>query len=116
MAKAAISGHHSAPWGLFAITRAEDGTALGGIGFHGPPGGARWRSATTWSPRRGRGLGHRRAAAAAGVDAGPAAGRHRRGSRRAGERPSQRVLARTGFRRVADRGPLRAYELRAVHG
>lgn len=35
--KAYESGVHRPEWGMFVLVRNEDGRALGGIGFHGPP-------------------------------------------------------------------------------
>lgn len=31
-------GWHRPPWGLYVIVRSADGLAVGGAGFHGPPG------------------------------------------------------------------------------
>jgi RimJ/RimL family protein N-acetyltransferase len=36
-AKAAEAGVFDPAWGVYAIVRTEDGLAVGGIGFHGPP-------------------------------------------------------------------------------
>ena len=35
--KAAEGGVYQPGWGAFAIVRLEDGAAIGGVGFHGPP-------------------------------------------------------------------------------
>ncbi|MGW6268119.1 GNAT family N-acetyltransferase [Streptomyces sp. NPDC055060] len=35
--KAYASGVHRPEWGMFALVRAEDEVAIGGMGFHGPP-------------------------------------------------------------------------------
>jgi RimJ/RimL family protein N-acetyltransferase len=37
VAKAAEAGLFDPAWGVYAIVRTEDGLAVGGIGFHGPP-------------------------------------------------------------------------------
>ncbi|MFI9029423.1 GNAT family N-acetyltransferase [Streptomyces sp. NPDC053560] len=37
MVQLAAAGLYRPGWGTYAITRTEDGVALGGIGFHGPP-------------------------------------------------------------------------------
>ncbi|MEY9837360.1 GNAT family N-acetyltransferase [Streptacidiphilus sp. EB103A] len=37
VARADEVGWHRPPWGLYAITRRDDGYAIGSIGFHGPP-------------------------------------------------------------------------------
>ncbi|MFC1410296.1 GNAT family N-acetyltransferase [Streptacidiphilus sp. N1-12] len=39
--KAAETGAYDPRWGAFAIIRREDGAALGGAGYHGPPSGGR---------------------------------------------------------------------------
>ena len=36
-AKAAQAGVFAPRWGVYAVVRTEDGAAVGGIGFHGPP-------------------------------------------------------------------------------
>jgi len=36
---AALAGVFDPGWGAYAIVRTEDGRALGGVGFHGPPSG-----------------------------------------------------------------------------
>nr|WP_237694798.1 GNAT family N-acetyltransferase [Streptomyces sp. SID5468] len=112
--KAADAGAYQAGWGLFAILRAADGVALGGIGFHGPPRdgsvevgydltpsarGAGWatdalRLLTGWALSR------------SGVDTVLAA-------TEPGNAPSQRVLARVGFTRAEDADGLRMFVLRA---
>ncbi|PRH80933.1 GNAT family N-acetyltransferase [Streptomyces solincola] len=38
VAGAAADGSHRPGWGTYVIVRAEDGRAVGGIGFHAPPG------------------------------------------------------------------------------
>ncbi len=112
VAKAAVAGEHHPHWGLFAILRTEDATAVGGMGFHGPPvdgvvevgydlsvsgRGAGWatdalRLLTDWTLRQ---PGVHTVLATTEPDNGP----------------SQRVLDRVGFRRVEDREGLWAYEL-----
>ncbi|WP_370151536.1 GNAT family N-acetyltransferase [Streptacidiphilus sp. EB129] len=37
MTRAVQAGGYEPAWGVFAIIRLEDGAAVGGIGFHGPP-------------------------------------------------------------------------------
>ena len=37
LAGAAHAGVYHPDWGAYAIVRTEDGRALGGVGFHGPP-------------------------------------------------------------------------------
>lgn len=114
MVKAADAGRYAPGWGLFAIQRAADAVAIGGIGFHGPPAdgavevgydlsvsarGAGWatealRVLAGWALRQ------------PGVSTVMAATAPE-------NTPSQRVLDRVGFTRVADRAGLRRYELSA---
>ncbi|MDF9811395.1 GNAT family protein [Streptomyces sp. SPB162] len=101
-------------WGVFVIQRSEDGVAVGGIGFHGPPAdgvaeigydlsvsarGAGWATdalllLARWTFTR-PGVGKLLA------------------TTEPENIPSQRVLERAGFTRVADHGELRAFELPA---
>ncbi|WP_231626765.1 GNAT family N-acetyltransferase [Streptomyces apocyni] len=37
LAKAAANGSYRPGWGMYALVRTDDGLALGGMGFHGPP-------------------------------------------------------------------------------
>ncbi|MBC3843270.1 GNAT family N-acetyltransferase [Streptacidiphilus sp. 4-A2] len=37
ISSAEIAGVFDPAWGAYAVIRTEDGTAVGGIGFHGPP-------------------------------------------------------------------------------
>ncbi|MCQ4040562.1 GNAT family N-acetyltransferase [Streptantibioticus rubrisoli] len=112
VAKASAAGQHRPHWGLFAILRAEDAVAVGGMGFHGPPvdgvvevgydlsvsgRGSGWatdalRLLTDWTLRQ---PGVHTVLAMTEPD----------------NRPSQRVLERAGFHRVEDREGLWAYEL-----
>lgn len=114
VAQAAAEGRYAPGWGMFAILRAADRVAVGGVGFHGPPcDGAVEVGYDLSASARGRGLATEalgllcgwalRQPGVAGVIAGtePANG------------PSQRVLDRVGFTRVADRGGLWMYELSA---
>jgi RimJ/RimL family protein N-acetyltransferase len=109
---AARAGVYRPGWGLFAITRSEDGTALGGAGFHGPPDRGAVEIGYDLS-ESGRGAGWATDAARAlcqwalsqpGVLMVLA-------TTEPGNRASQAVLERVGFVRVADRGELWAYEL-----
>ncbi|WP_328917546.1 MULTISPECIES: GNAT family N-acetyltransferase [unclassified Streptomyces] len=111
VASAAV-GVYCGGWGLFAITRTEDGTALGGAGFHGPPDEGAVEIGYDLSVS-GRGAGWATDAARAlcqwalaqpGVLVVQA-------TTEPGNRASQAVLERVGFLRVADRGELWAYEL-----
>lgn len=109
------AGVYRPGWGLFAITRAEDGVAVGGIGFHGPPDhgtveigydlaesarGAGWatdaaRTLCQWALAQPEVVVVLATTEPANV-------------------PSQAVLQRVGFQRVADRGELWAFEITAM--
>ncbi|WP_037915197.1 GNAT family N-acetyltransferase [Actinacidiphila yeochonensis] len=109
---AAAAGVYQPGWGLFAIQRTADGTAVGGAGFHGPPDRGAVEIGYDLAPSaRGDGWATDAARAlcvwalsqpqvvvvlAATVP---------------GNRASQAVLERIGFERVSDRGELWAYEL-----
>jgi len=109
---AARAGAYRPGWGLFAITRTEDGTALGGVGFHGPPDHGAVEIGYDLS-ESARGMGWATDAARVlcqwalaqpGVLVVVA-------TTEPGNHASQSVLGRVGFTRVTDRGMLWAYEL-----
>jgi RimJ/RimL family protein N-acetyltransferase len=112
---AAKAGVYRSGWGIFAVIRSEDGTAVGGAGFHGPPDRGAVEIGYDLS-ESARGCGWATDAARAlcqwalaqpGVLMVLATTEH-------GNRPSQAVLERVGFERVADRGDLWAYELTSM--
>lgn len=99
-------------WGLFVIQRSEDSAVLGGIGFHGPPGDG--------SAEIGYDLTESARGAGWATDAVVVLSRWALSlpsvhtvlaTTDPGNQPSQRVLIRAGFTRVADRDGLWAYEL-----
>lgn len=110
--RAAEAGVHRPGWGLFVLQRAEDGAAVGGIGFHGPPAegtveigydltesarGFGWatdavRVLSSWALRQPE---VQRVVATTEAD----------------NLPSRRVLERAGYHRTEDRGTLIAFEL-----
>ncbi|MFE2377367.1 GNAT family N-acetyltransferase [Streptomyces sp. NPDC059398] len=114
VAMAAEAGAYVSGWGLFVIQRATDGAALGGIGFHGPPSegtveigydltesarGAGWATdaviaLSRWTLQ----LPHVQTVLA---------------TTEPGNLPSQQVLRRAGFTRLADLDGLWAYALTA---
>jgi len=112
--RAAEAGYHSPGWGLYVIVRREDGAAVGGIGFHGPPAdGSVEIGFDLVSPGRGHGYATESLGALAdtalhrpGVDRVVAT------AARTNE-PSQRVMLRAGFTLVGpdDLGSLLTYEL-----
>ncbi|MGW3245870.1 GNAT family N-acetyltransferase [Streptomyces sp. NPDC001070] len=112
---AAAAGVYAPGWGLFVIQRSDDGLALGGIGFHGPP------SAVDGVVEIGYDLSESARGAGWATDAVLVLSRWALSRPEVrtvlattdpGNRASQRVLARAGFGRVADRDAQWAYELR----
>jgi RimJ/RimL family protein N-acetyltransferase len=109
---ASKAGVYRPGWGLFAIVRTEDGTAMGGVGFHGPPDRGAVEIGYDLSVSA-RGLGWATDAARALCQWALAQPEVVMvlATTEPGNRPSQAVLERIGFERVADRGELWAYEL-----
>ncbi|UQA97609.1 GNAT family N-acetyltransferase [Streptomyces halobius] len=111
-ARAAAAGLYRPGWGVFVLTDATTGTALGSIGFHGPPDGAGWVEIGYDLAPSARGAGW--ATDATRLLAGWAAARPEVGTVCAltepENLPSQRVLERAGFRFAGQRDGLRAYE------
>jgi RimJ/RimL family protein N-acetyltransferase len=112
---AAAAGVYRPGWGVFAVQRSEDLVALGGAGFHGPPdGGAVEIGYDLSESARGQGWATdaarvlcQWALAQPGVLVVLA-------TTEPANRPSQAVLERVGFARVANRGELWAYELASL--
>ncbi len=110
--KTFTAGLYVPGWGVFTIVRAEDGTALGGIGFHGPPVDEAVEVGYDLSASA-RGAGWATDAVrllSAWALAQPEV-RTVLASTEPANAPSQAVLARAGFTRVADREGMWAYEL-----
>ncbi|WP_406135272.1 GNAT family N-acetyltransferase [Streptomyces sp. NBC_01089] len=114
VAMAAEAGAYLPGWGLFAIQRATDGVTLGGIGFHGPP--------SDGSVEIGYDLTESARGAGWATDAVLALTRWTLqlptvhtivAMTDPGNLPSQQVLRRAGFVRLADVDGLWAYELTA---
>ncbi|MBM7170001.1 GNAT family N-acetyltransferase [Streptomyces sp. G44] len=114
VAKAYADGTHRPEWGLYAVVRAEDGLAVGGMGFHGPPDEEGCLEVGYDLAEAARGRGYATAAL-------------RALSAWALDRPgvtsllgladpentaSQGVLTRAGYVRLADRGTAWAYGTR----
>ncbi|WP_405774817.1 GNAT family N-acetyltransferase [Streptomyces sp. NBC_00859] len=111
---AAEAGAHLPGWGLFAIQRATDGTTLGGIGFHGPPSdGAVEIGYDLTESARGAGWATDAVTALCRWTLGLPAVRTVLATTDPGNLPSQQVLHRAGFSRIADLDGLWAYELTA---
>ncbi|MEU3462639.1 GNAT family protein [Streptomyces sp. NPDC006733] len=101
-------------WGVFAIQRSEDGVAVGGIGFHGPPtDGVAEVGYDLSVSARGAGWATDALLVLARSAFGRPGVRQLLATTEPDNLPSQRVLERAGFTRVADRGGLRAFELDA---
>lgn len=113
----AAAGIYRPGWGLFAILRTEDRTAVGGAGFHGPPDGGAVEIGYDLSAS-GRGAGWATDAARALCQWALAQPEVMvvMATTEPGNRASQAVLERVGFTRVADRGELWAYELTSLPG
>ncbi|MGW3271322.1 GNAT family N-acetyltransferase, partial [Streptomyces kronopolitis] len=103
-------------WGVFVLTDAATGTALGSIGFHGPPDDEGFVEIGYDLSPSARGAGW--ATEAVRLLAGWATARPEVRTVCALTEPenvaSQRVLERAGFRFAEEREGLRAYEARAV--
>ncbi|WUL96439.1 GNAT family N-acetyltransferase [Streptomyces caniferus] len=111
--RAAAAGHYRPGWGVFVLTDAATGTALGSIGFHGPPDAEGFVEIGYDLSPSARGAGW--ATDATRLLAGWAAARPEVRTVCALTEPenvaSQRVLQRAGFRFVGEREGLRAYEI-----
>lgn len=111
--RAAAAGHYRPGWGVFVLTDAATGTALGSIGFHGPPDAEGFVEIGYDLSPSARGAGW--ATDATRLLAGWAAARPEVRTVCALTEPenvaSQRVLERAGFRFVGEREGLRAYEI-----
>jgi RimJ/RimL family protein N-acetyltransferase len=106
------AGVYRPGWGLFAIVRTEDRTAVGGAGFHGPPDRGAVEIGYDLS-ESGRGQGWATDAARTLCQWALAQPEVLvvLATTEPGNSASQAVLERVGFLRVADRGDLWAYEL-----
>lgn len=111
--KAYEAGVLNPEWGTFVQVRAEDGRAVGAIGFHGPPGEDGRAEVGYDLAEAARGHGY--ATEAVGALARWARGRDDVRALFAtvdpDNAPSQAVVTRAGFTRIADEGDLFAYEL-----
>jgi RimJ/RimL family protein N-acetyltransferase len=109
---AAAAGVYRPGWGLFAIQRTQDLTALGGVGFHGPPDrGAVEIGYDLCVSARGGGWATDAARAVCQWALSQPEVVVVLATTEPGNAPSQAVLERVGFERVANRGDLWSYEL-----
>ncbi|WP_328535628.1 GNAT family N-acetyltransferase [Streptomyces sp. NBC_00344] len=112
---AAEAGVFAPGWGLFVIQRTEDGAAIGGIGFHGPPAdGAAEIGYDLTESARGAGWATDAVAAISQWALSLPSVHTVLACTDPGNQASQRVLTRAGFTRVADRDSLWAYELTSL--
>lgn len=112
--KAYETGVHRPEWGLFVLVREEDGRAVGGLGFHGPPD-AEGRAEIGYDlAEAARGHGYATEALSA-LSAWALARDDVTRLFAVVDRtnlPSQAVVSRAGFTRVSEDGEQFAYELR----
>ncbi|MFI8992530.1 GNAT family N-acetyltransferase [Streptomyces sp. NPDC053542] len=112
MVQLAAAGLYRPGWGTYAITRTEDGVALGGIGFHGPPDEAGTVELGYDLSPSARGAGW--ATDAVRLLASWAAARPEvrmlRAATEPANLPSQRVLARSGFVRAGEETGMYVFE------
>lgn len=110
--KAFTVGLYVPGWGVFTIVRAEDGVALGGIGFHGPPANGAVEVGYDLSrSARGAGWATDSVRLLSAWALGQPGVRTVLATTEPANSPSQAVLARAGFTRVEDRDGMWAYEL-----
>nr|WP_073763225.1 GNAT family N-acetyltransferase [Streptomyces sp. CB02923] len=111
VAQAAASGLYRPGWGLFTIVRADDGTAVGSICFHGPPDdeGTVEIGYALCPPARGAGWATEATRLLADWAAGRPEVRTVLALTEPANVPSRRVLERAGFVPSGDRYGLRAH-------
>lgn len=110
--RAFTAGLYVPGWGMFSILRAQDRTAIGGIGFHGAPrDGAVEVGYDLSVSARGAGWATAAVRLLSAWALGQPGVAKVLASTEPANSPSQAVLARAGFTRVADRDGTWAYEL-----
>lgn len=111
---ACAAGHDPRPFGTFEIRRAEDGRAIGGLGFHGPPGEDGAVTVGYGLVPSARGAGYATESLRALLEFAWSRGVTRaRADTGVDNLASQRVLDAVGMRCVAENRVLRWYELPA---
>ncbi|WP_128381136.1 GNAT family N-acetyltransferase [Streptomyces cavernae] len=114
LVKAYEAGVHRPEWGVFVLVREEDGRAVGGMGFHGPPGEEDRAEIGYDLAEAARGHGYATEALRA-LSAWALARDDVKSLFAVVDRtnlPSQAVVSRAGFTRVSADGERFAYELR----
>nr|WP_246594186.1 GNAT family N-acetyltransferase [Streptomyces auratus] len=116
--RAAAAGHYRPGWGVFVLTDAVAGTALGSIGFHSPPDDEGFvEIGYDLSPSaRGAGWATEAVRLLARWAATHPEVRTVCALTEPENLPSQRVLERAGFRFVGEREGLRVYEAGVAPG
>lgn len=110
--KAFIEGLYVPGWGTFTILRSQDGLAVGGIGFHGPPAsGAVEIGYDLATSARGAGCATHAVRLLSAWALGQPGVHTVRASTEPANAPSQAVLTRAGFTRVQDREGMCTFEL-----
>lgn len=100
IANAALAGVFDPAWGAYAIVRTEDGVAVGGIGFHGPPSeGSAEIGYDLADSARGNGYATEAARTVCAYALGQAGVDTVVAHTEPDNAASQRVVARAGFRR-----------------
>jgi RimJ/RimL family protein N-acetyltransferase len=101
-ARAAEVGWYLPPWGLFVVIRSADDRAVGGVGFHGPPGADGSVEIGYELAPSARGAGYATEAVRAVCELALADAEVRAVTARTlpGNSASQAVLLRCGFRQV----------------
>ncbi|MEV6961026.1 GNAT family N-acetyltransferase [Streptomyces sp. NPDC051207] len=114
VAKQYEAGTHRPEWGMFALVRHEDDAALGAVGFHGVPdeSGRVEVGYDLVEPARGHGYATEALRTLSARALAQDAVRVVTARVDLGNRASQRVLERAGFRRVAEDAENFTYELR----
>jgi RimJ/RimL family protein N-acetyltransferase len=108
------AGTHRPEWGMYALVRHEDDAALGALGFHGVPdeSGRVEIGYDLVEPARGHGYATEALRALSAWALAQDAVRVVTARVALGNRPSQRVLERAGFKRAAEDDENCTYELR----
>ncbi|WP_110943671.1 GNAT family N-acetyltransferase [Streptomyces niger] len=112
MVQLAAAGLYRPGWGTYAITRTEDGVALGGIGFHGPPDetGTAELGYDLSPSARGAGWATDAVRLLASWAASRPEIRTLRATTEPANLPSQRVLLRAGFAHTGEKEGMPAFE------
>ncbi|MEV0092375.1 GNAT family N-acetyltransferase [Streptomyces sp. NPDC050738] len=110
--RAAIAGVYDETWGMYALIRTEDGKAIGGMGFHGAPTDGRVEIGYDLAePARGHGYATEAVRALSAQALQHPTVTTVLAKTDPGNKPSQSVLTRAGFRYTTHEDGLDVYEL-----